>query len=109
MGTVSGPLLKSSCMLAPLTYPGARGRLSLAKQPWSKGVFCCLKDHALQCTHCHAPQELDPLGKFRSLSDVWTWNATSMTSGAVLPLAHCCSHAGFDKSLCTCAHRAPCA
>lgn len=52
------------------------------------------------------PQELDPGGKFRSLSDVWEWNAADQ-SGASVPLDRCCSPGGF-KAECTCRHRPPC-
>jgi hypothetical protein len=54
----------------------------------------------------HALQELDPTGKFRSMSDVWVWNATDQ-NGQVVPLAQCCTAQGFMQG-CTCQHRAPC-
>ena len=54
-------------------------------------------------------QELDPGGKFRSLSNVWAWNATDARTGNAVPFAQCCSPQGFLTKACTCASRAPCA
>jgi hypothetical protein len=50
-------------------------------------------------------EQLDPAGKFRSESDAWRWAATR--GGAEVPLASCCSAAGFSAK-CVCAP-APCA
>jgi hypothetical protein len=50
-------------------------------------------------------EQLDPAGKFRSESDAWRWAATR--GGAEVPLASCCSAAGFSAE-CECAP-APCA
>ena len=46
---------------------------------------------------CRAAQELDPTGKFRSLSDVWAWRATRR--GLDVPLALCCGADGFSAEL----------
>ena len=53
----------------------------------------------------HAPQELDPGGKFSSLSSVWAWRATRQ--GLDVPLALCCTPGGFSAN-CTCAPRLDC-
>ena len=50
-------------------------------------------------------QELDPNGKFRSLSDVWAWRATRR--GLDVPLALCCGPDGFSAE-CACAPRLDC-
>ena len=50
-------------------------------------------------------QELDPNGKFRSLSDVWAWRATRR--GLDVPLAMCCGPDGFSVE-CACAPRLDC-
>ncbi len=53
-------------------------------------------------------QELDPGGKFSSLSDVWAWRATQRDSGLDTTLEHCCTPDGFNSSACTCAPRLAC-
>ncbi len=53
-------------------------------------------------------QELDPGGKFSSLSDVWAWRATQRDSGLDATLEHCCTPDGFNTSACTCAPRLAC-
>jgi hypothetical protein len=47
-------------------------------------------------------QELDPGGKFRSRSNLWSWRAT--LGGQDVPLAQCCTPGGFS-SACACAPR----
>lgn len=50
-------------------------------------------------------QELDPHGKFSSLSDVWAWRATRNGSSAAF--ASCCTPDGFSGA-CACASRLDC-
>ncbi|KAK9796688.1 hypothetical protein WJX73_000471 [Symbiochloris irregularis] len=57
------------------------------------------------CDFGCAVQELDPTGKFSSISNVWEWQATQ--NGKPIPFASCCSTQGFDPS-CTCATRTDC-
>lgn len=49
-------------------------------------------------------QELDPHGKFHSMSNVWLWEATSK-KGEQVSFTSCCNADGFDKSKCVCANR----
>jgi hypothetical protein len=113
--TLSTPCLQEGCCLC-LLQPGCWGFLELRSEglAWEakevlRGWACkSLRVFLKGIQTCRA-QELDPRGKFRSLSDVWAWNATSAKTGAPLPLAQCCGPAGFLASECTCAHRAPCA
>ena len=50
-------------------------------------------------------QELDPLGKFASMSNVWSWRATR--EGQDVPLTQCCTPNGFSTD-CLCAKRLSC-
>ena len=56
--------------------------------------------HLLGCE-----QELDPLGKFASMSNVWSWRATR--EGQDVPLTQCCTPNGFSTD-CLCAKRLSC-
>ena len=47
-------------------------------------------------------QELDPGGKFRSSSNLWSWRAP--LGGQEVPLSPCCTATGLS-SACTCAPR----
>jgi hypothetical protein len=49
-------------------------------------------------------QELDPNGKFHSMSNVWLWEANSQ-AGEQVPFLSCCNANGFDRTKCVCAHR----
>ena len=65
---------------------------------------CMACRHEMQVKVC-GMQELDPNGKFRSLSDVWAWRATRR--GLDVPLAMCCGPDGFSAE-CACAPRLDC-
>lgn len=55
---------------------------------------------------CPCLQELDPIGKFATESDIWDWQAEQ--NGTVVPFASCCSSDGFAVGLCTCSPRKSC-
>jgi hypothetical protein len=56
-------------------------------------------------------QELDPEGKFSSISNVWYWEATrrggasDKNGGSSVPFASCCTPEGFNHATCQCTHR----
>ncbi|KAK9908861.1 hypothetical protein WJX75_003902 [Coccomyxa subellipsoidea] len=84
-------------------------RMHWGKAGWPRWAACFDGAKEFPDTWCHfgcAVRELDPDGKFRSMSDVWTWNAANQT-GASAPLDQCCTADGF-KAECTCQHRPPC-
>ena len=69
---------------------------------WHTYLVLAWRSHSSSCA-----QELDPGGKFRSMSNVWQWRATR--AGADVPFAACCTPSGFDSVGCVCAGRAGCA
>ncbi|CAK0783638.1 hypothetical protein CVIRNUC_006837 [Coccomyxa viridis] len=85
------------------------GRLHWGKAGWPRYNGCFDGAKAYPDTWCHfgcAVQELDPGGKFRSLSDVWSWSARN-SAGDSVPLSSCCGPNGFSTH-CSCAPRVGC-
>lgn len=54
-------------------------------------AFLCCSD---SCGPGCAVREVDPTGKFRSMSPVWTWAKNDMEK--------CCSVTGYDHAACAC-------
>ncbi|EIE25101.1 hypothetical protein COCSUDRAFT_40439 [Coccomyxa subellipsoidea C-169] len=84
-------------------------RMHWGKAGWPRWAACFDGAKEFPDTWCSfgcAVRELDPTGKFRSMSDVWTWNAADR-NGTTVPLDDCCTPDGF-KAECTCMHRPPC-
>ena len=100
---------------------GSRPRVQLARAACEPAVPCAKArllaprrkleastSHArplCEINMAHSLQELDPGGKFSSLSSVWAWRATRQ--GLDVPLALCCTLGGFHSN-CTCAPRLDC-
>lgn len=84
-------------------------RFHWGKAGWPKHMQCF--DGAAYypdswCDFGCAVHQLDPGGKFHSLSNVWEWKAT--INGGEVEYGSCCTPQGFDKARCSCASVNPC-
>ena len=85
-------------------------RLHWGKAGWPQHALCFDGAAEYPDTWCDfgcAAQMLDPMEKFKGLSDVWKWRATDIEGNAIAFLK-CCSSNGFDKRRCVCASRDRC-
>ena len=78
-------------------------RLHWGKYGWQKFGACFDGAKEYKENWCHfgcAVQQLDPAGKFASISNVWNWNATM--NGQQVPFDACCTSQGFKTEECAC-------